>query len=80
MGLPMSLRNIAFAFASASLMAAPVAAQAAEAAPVQRSAAPTAESNKLFGGTELWVFAAITVILLAWYALDNDRHNDPVSS
>ena len=76
----MSFRRIAFALASSSLMVAPIAAQAAEAAPIERSAAPTAESNDLFGGADLWVFAAVAVILLAWYALDNDRHDNPVSA
>lgn len=64
----MKLRVLAAALAAAPLAAAPVAAQAA---PVERVSAPTAEENELAGGL-LWIVAAIAVVIGAILLLDDD--------
>jgi hypothetical protein len=70
----MSIRKLPVALAAATLAVAPLAAQAA---PVERAAAPTAQENEI-GGTVLWILIAIGVIIGAVLLLD-DKDN-PVSS
>ena len=70
----MSISKLPIALAASTLAVAPMAAQAA---PVERAAAPTAEDNQLFRGTLLWIFAIIAVVVGGILLLDND--DDPVS-
>ena len=70
----MSIRKLSAALAAATLVVAPVAAQAA---PVERAAAPTAEASEL-GGTDLWIFGAIVLAVVLWAVLDSDNNN-PIS-
>ena len=70
----MSIRKLPIALAAATLAIAPLAAQAA---PVERAAAPTAEASQLRGGSLLWIAAIIAVIVGAILLFDDD--NDPVS-
>jgi predicted metal-binding membrane protein len=67
-------RSIA-ALAALSLVAAPVAAQAA------RTAAPVEHAESLAGGTTVaWVIAALMVIGVVWAVVDDDDDSDlPVS-
>ena len=70
----MLIRKLPVALAAASLMIAPVAAQAA---PVERAAAPTTEANEL--SSEVIVFGVVVALLGLWYLLVNDR-DDAVSA
>jgi len=70
----MSIRKLPVAFAAATLVLAPLAAQAA---PVERAAEPTAEESEL-GGSVLWIIIAIAAIIGAILLLDDK--NNPVSS
>lgn len=71
----MSIRKLSAALAAATLVTAPVAAQAA---PADRAAAPTTEANEL-GGIDLWIFAAIAAIVILWAVID-DSNGDSVSA
>ena len=57
----MKIRNLMFAAAAGSLISAPVALQAANAAPLDRSSMPSSEESELGGG----IGAAIVVAALA---------------
>ncbi len=70
----MSVRKLPIALVAATLGMAPLAAQAA---PVERATAPTAEESEL-GGSLLWIIIAIGVVIGAILLLDDK--NDPVSS
>lgn len=69
----MSIRKLPIALAAVALAAAPLAAQAA---PVERASAPAAGESEL-GGSLLWIFIAIAVVVGAILLFDKD--NDPVS-
>ena len=70
----MTVRKLPIALVAATLAVAPLAAQAA---PVERAAAPTSQESEL-GGSVLWILIAIGVIVGAILLLDDK--NDPVSS
>ena len=64
----MSFRKLPIALAAASVLVAPVAA---EAAPVARSAQPTAGENDL-AGSFLWIALAIAAVVGLILVLDDD--------
>lgn len=72
----MSIRTLTAALAAATLVTAPVAAQAA---PAARAAAPTTEANEL-GGIDLWIFAVIAAAVVLWAVLDHNDDDDSVSA
>ncbi len=63
----MRSRIIASSLAALSLVGAPVAAQAA---PADRSSAPTTEENELMGGNILRIIIAIAAVVAAVLLLD----------
>ncbi len=69
----MKVRNLAAAAAAMTLVAAPVAAQAAP----QRAAAPTEQGNELTSSWILGIFAFAAII--AGIIIATKDHNDPVS-
>jgi hypothetical protein len=69
----MKVRNIAAAAAAVTLLAAPVAAQAAP----QRAAAPAEQGNEMRSSWILGIFAIAAIIAGVLLATSND--NDPVS-
>jgi hypothetical protein len=69
----MKFRNLAAAAAAMTLLAAPVAAQAAP----QRAAAPTVQGNELRSSWIIGIFALAAIIAAIVIATKND--NDPVS-
>ena len=69
----MFIRKLPAALAATVLTIAPVAAQAA---PVDRAAAPTTDANEL--KLDLWIFAVIAAIVVLWAVLDDE--GNPVSS
>ncbi len=70
----MNFRNLAAAAAAMTLVAAPVAAQAAP----QRAAAPTEQGSELASS---WVIAIIAFALIVGaIVIAAKDHNDPVSS
>jgi heme/copper-type cytochrome/quinol oxidase subunit 2 len=69
----MKSRVLIPALAAVSLMAAPVAAQAAT---VERTAAPTAEQSEL-GGSYLWIIAVIAAIVAGILLLDDNEPDSP---
>jgi hypothetical protein len=69
----MKVRNLAAAAAAMTLVAAPVAAQAAP----QRAAAPTEQGNELASSWILGIFAFAAII--AGIIIATKDHNDPVS-
>lgn len=70
----MKFSNLAAAAAAVTLVAAPVAAQAAP----QRAAAPTEQGNELASSWIIGLLALIAVVTAIIIATKN--HNDPVSS
>jgi hypothetical protein len=70
----MSIRKLPIALAAATMAVAPLAAQAA---PVERAAAPTSQKSELRGGSLLWIAAIIAVVIGGILLLDDG--NDPVS-
>lgn len=70
----MIARKLAVALSGAVLALSPISAQAA---PVERAAAPTAAENDL-GGSLLWIALLVAVVIGAILLLDDDD-NDPVS-
>jgi hypothetical protein len=69
----MKVRNLAAAAAAVTLLAAPVAAQAAP----QRAAAPTEQGNELRSSWVVGIFAFAALIAGALLLAKND--NDPAS-
>lgn len=70
----MKVRNLAAAAAAVTLMAAPVAAQAAP----QRAAAPTEQGNELASS---WIIALVAVAaVIAGIVIATNGDNDPVSA
>lgn len=69
----MKVRNLAAAAAAVTLLAAPVAAQAAP----QRAAAPTEQGNELRSSWLIGILAVAAIIAGILIAAKND--NDPVS-
>ena len=63
----MRTKHIASSLVALSLIAAPVAAQAA---PAARASAPTAEESEM-GGSWLWIAIAIAVVVGAILLLDD---------
>jgi len=74
----MKLRNLLPAMAAASLVAAPVAAQAQIA---ERASEPVSEESKLGGqiGPALIIVAIAAVGMIALLVTDDDDDEDPVS-
>lgn len=70
----MSIRKLPVALAAATLAVSPLAAQAA---PVERAAAPTADESQLRGGSLLWIAAIVAIIIGGILLLDNN--DNPVS-
>jgi hypothetical protein len=70
----MKVRNLAAAAAAVTLMAAPVAAQAAP----QRAAAPTEQGNELASS---WIIALVAIAaVIAGIVIATNGDNDPVSA
>ena len=69
----MRTKHIASSLVALSLVAAPVAAQAA---PAARTSAPTAGESEM-AGSWLWILIAIAVVVGAILLLDGE--DDPVS-
>ncbi|GGD90349.1 hypothetical protein GCM10011515_07420 [Tsuneonella deserti] len=70
----MTIRKFPILFAGAVLAVSPLAAQAA---PVDRASAPSAQESELRSSSLLWIFAAILIIVGGVLLLDDN--NKPVS-
>ena len=70
----MKIRNVMFAAAAGSLISAPVALQAANAAPMDRASMPSSEEANLGGeiGAGIIVIALATAGMLALILTDDD--------
>ncbi len=81
----MKIRTMMFAAAAGSLASAPVALQAAEAAPLNRASMPASETSELGGGIGGGIGAGIAVIalaaagMLALILTDDDDDDEAVS-
>lgn len=77
----MKIRNLLFAAAAGSLASAPVALQAAEAAPLARASMPSSEASEIGGGigATLAVIALAAAGMLALILTDDDDDDVAVS-
>lgn len=77
----MKNRNLMFAAAAGSLISAPVALQAANAAPMDRSSMPLSEESELGGGIgpAIIVIALAAAGMLALILIDDDDDDVAVS-
>lgn len=77
----MKIRTMMFAAAAGSLASAPVALQAAEAAPLNRASMPASEASELGGGigAGIAVIALAAAGMLALILTDDDDDDEAVS-
>jgi hypothetical protein len=77
----MKIRNLMFAAAAGSLISAPVALQAANAAPIDRSAMPANAESDLGGGfgAGLVIAALAAAGMLVLILTDDDDEDEAVS-
>jgi hypothetical protein len=73
----MKFSNLAAAAAAVTLVAAPVAAQAAP----QRAAAPTVEGSEVRGGASAWVIGLLALVaIITAIIIATKNHNNPISA